>query len=67
MSHKLRFGKCKPHKLPHAPPVGGRPANHLEFDPGEIGGQDEPTSSLPINAHKRMAGHQLPGKLPYIK
>jgi hypothetical protein len=33
----------------------------------EVPHQDEPTEAIPISAHKQMAGHQHPGKLPSFR
>ena len=42
----------------------GKMAHYL-CDDYEVLHQDQPTERTPISAHKQMAGHRHPGKLPH--
>lgn len=61
----LRFKKAQRHTLPMAPAAGkGTKYPNPDF---EVQGQDEPTPSRPMSAHKILAGNQMPGRLPNVK
>lgn len=65
MTQKIRFRKATRHTLPMAPPAGG--GTRYPNPDFQVSGQDEPTTSRPLNAHKILAGHAAPGRLPNVK
>jgi len=50
MTQRIRFLKAQRHTLPKAPPAGG--GSRYPNPDFQVSGQDEPTVSRPINAHK---------------
>jgi len=69
----MKFRKCNDHQMSRhegrrlpRPPSAGKGSYGASLETSrEVPHQDEPTPSHPINAHKQMAGHAHPGKLPH--